>query len=658
MALWKSRKNDDGTTQKFQLRSNSAKSYIVQNKAYWETEGVNSVKSASALISTALERDTVDSKSLQEYLIHLHSVLRKGVNIEALSDLSFADPTFEARMLDELKIGDGETLKNLMIFDGSRITGMVNVLPDNVQNILNTGNLKALMKSGGQAITRLQVIPLGNKIYMSLASRGEFYYREGNVLIPFSRLTQLGFREMVRRLSSEEMIGKEVENIQKFNKLIEEQEETIRAPGGIREGEGPWATIPREGGPKEKEAQFSLPVFLNNQQDKYAEYLDLKNDNLIPLAGRLNQWGVNKNAKEVYSDLVLFSLLHGNSPKDYIGVLNTPTDDLSDTNKEFVAGLKAFMTDQNAQNKAEDMLVNAFIKNFGLSGRLPNNRAEFTEALQQDPSTKALWDMFVDDRRADDTAQIVHRYSSGFPNGQGMVGSLGNPKTGSGELKKITPTSTVNNVAKSVQASNSAWARTYAEMQRAKKSRSGAPPDLKKVGENDGSQNQTTSKPQDDLKKVDSTIPPGQGKRVEESTPKSQTQRDIEDKAEIAKRIRELQSTSINDAQSIRNTAQNLKSKNDLSSWGNEYATSIIATPVSTIDRALIEASNYVRDETGNTLPPATSKIGAYIQAYLSGSKPTNAMAYLGTANSEVADGVVDIFTKYLADDSASKPYL
>ena len=181
-----------------------ANAYIAQKKSYMQYQFDGDIGAYTTALASILSGEATGVREYRQmlgYLNGMHQTILNGMNLATFHDLMLSNPRIEKYLLDNgfnVKDATGKSvpLANLKVFDGSSISGTVNIVSNG-----NNGKGSDLF-----SIARLEVIPLTDKIYMSLSSKGGFYYREGDILIPFDRLTEQGFLEEVGMLKSNQFI--------------------------------------------------------------------------------------------------------------------------------------------------------------------------------------------------------------------------------------------------------------------------------------------------------------------------------------------------------------------------------------------------------------------------------------------------------------------
>ena len=240
---WRTKKTPDGKTKRFKLfgrgktgdygpsKTAYTNAYSAQKTSYMQYQFDGDMGTYTTALANILSGGNTGVQEYQlmlSYLNGIHQTILKGMNLETFHDLMLSNPRIEKYLLTNgfnVKDATGKTvpLTNLKVFDGSSISGTV--------NIVSSGQGGDLFSIG-----RLEVIPVTDKIYMSLSSKGGFYYREGDILIPFDRLTEQGFLEEVGTLKSQAFVAAVKSTIGSFNQQILTLDASGVAAPGMRVG--------------------------------------------------------------------------------------------------------------------------------------------------------------------------------------------------------------------------------------------------------------------------------------------------------------------------------------------------------------------------------------------------------------------------------------
>ena len=468
-SVFRSHKNNDGTVSKYPVgQRQGARKYIQDYTDYWSSRGNADIASVIQNMAIVLSKGESSSSEIMENLRRVHRALLGGVDLEAFHDLSLADPTFEYRLLTTMRTSGGDPLTSLKVFDGSRISGLVNIVSTKTGSENNKDVIAALAgidglpdkQSGLSQLVRLQVIPIGDNIYMSLSTKGGFYYRQGDILVPFNRLTDTGLLAEVNELIKEKSIEDAIKKIKEFNEYIDKSEEKIKDTGNLPD-QIPVAAIynrssdgqnnPDNGKPKGKDQKpqgFSTGGFIDYSVASPIRQ-KLNSDEAVTATGRLINWGVQmpppKDGRPqgwgggVASRIALFSYAADSTPEEAFDLLNDPNPDASE--RAALDKLRSVITNRNAQETIAKNLIDVFKRNYRNldSLSIPNDPLAFTNYVQ-DPANvavSALWNQFMS------------------PENQGIVSA--NYKRFYGNDADFSVGSTGRGITKSTSSSASSW---------------------------------------------------------------------------------------------------------------------------------------------------------------------------------------------------------
>ena len=429
--LFRSHRNNDGTVNKYPVGQRlGTRKYIQDYSDYWSSRGNSDIASVIQNMAVVLSKDEASAKEIMENLQRVHRALLGGVDLEAFHDLSLADPTFEYRLLSNMRTSAGEPLTSLKIFDGSKISGLVNIVmaggKGDAKDVLNSlTGIEGIpdKQSGLSQMVRLQVIPLGDNIYMSLSTKGGFYYRQGDILIPFNRLTESGLLTEVGVLITEKSIEGAIQKIKDFNEYIEKSEGKIRDTGNLpddvpiaaiynrrNQDDQPASAGGNQGKGKDQKAQG----FQGFRTGDFIDYSiaapirqKLNGENADTATGRLIKWGVQMPTSKdgrtdgwggsLASRLALFSYASDSTPDDVFELLNDPNPSAGE--QAALNGLKSVIMNRNAQETIAKNLIDIFKRNYkGIDSlNIPNDPTQFSDYVK-DPGNAAvgaLWNQFM-----------------------------------------------------------------------------------------------------------------------------------------------------------------------------------------------------------------------------------------------------------------------
>lgn len=628
-SIFRSHKNNDGTVSKYPIGQRpGARKYIQDYTDYWSSRGNSDIASVIENMAIVLSKDEAGSKEIVENLQRVHRALLGGVDLEAFHDLSLADPTFEYRLLTTMRTSSGEPLTSLKVFDGSKISGLVNIVTT------KGGNDKDIMaaiagiegipdkQSGLSQMVRLQVIPIGENIYMSLSTRGGFYYRQGDILVPFNRLTDTGLLTEVGELIKEKSIETAIQKIKDFNEYIDKSEGKIRDTGDL-DSDVPISAIYNRRAPSEQQEQG------NKQQGKQkpqgfatGDFIDysiaapirqkLNGDDADTATGRLINWGISMPpAKDgrpqgwgggLASRLALFSYASDSTPDEVFELLNDPNPDAGE--RTALNHLRSVIQNRNAQESIAKNLIDIFKRNYkGIDSlNIPNDPIQFTDYIK-DPGNAAvgaLWNQFMS------------------PENQGIVSA--NYKRFYGNNVDFSAGSTGRGSTKSTSyPSGNNWSTSK------KKDWSSAGAIFDKSGNLvTGSGAFADSGQPPGIRAAPSPKPPTSTPAASNGSGKS----DIIIAQDLKASVRLDGSSSLKGARA--------------SIYNDTYSST-----VSDVDRAIGKTQQYIADETG--VKPSKESVANFISEYVKGGYASAGKYFGSAANSLNADDVAQAFATNIA---------
>ncbi len=348
----------------------------------------------------------------------IHNTILKGMNLETFHDLLLANPGWEKYFMDNafnIRDSKGNTipLANLKIFNGTNQMPIVNILRTNgdKQNVFNMG--------------RLEVIPITPNIYMSLSTKGGFYYRDGDILVPLERLTEIGFIKMSEQLASQQFLDTAKQVITNFNGYVRRLDATGAVPPdtviGVQPGDsyGIFSQANGGSGQASNNGQQSAGNGGDRDKNKFRPTAFLNSLRLInkvsgdrnrypTMLGRMNIAGYNPGNQADVANFVngvdAFALLNGTTPDKVINLLNdaNPTDNEERDINEVTAFVRD-MSNPNVRERYYDAMVKAFAAMNDIpSSVIPSDNAEnfYAKVINNDNDPqmhiyKQLWDQFI-----------------------------------------------------------------------------------------------------------------------------------------------------------------------------------------------------------------------------------------------------------------------
>ena len=468
MVTFRRRKKDDGSTVTYpvDIRTRATvRDYVNKYSSYWELGGKDNVLNAISQLQSAIGMENADMPFLLSHLEILHGALLAGVNMEGFHDVILDDPPFEAALLKSISAGNGEPISNLYVFDGSKITGIVNTISVNTQGAQdNQGNEKGkdqkVSSSNLSRLARLQFLPISKDIFISLSSRGGFYFRQGNILVPFNRLTMKGMIDEAAKLTNPDFLDRAIERIQEFNKVIASQAEgKSKLPGqennvigaGINPEHGNsknplFAGVGKSGqnsdmadvleglgvpnilggnakdakkGNQQKELFGNFKGIFGasdvkledpNYRTAYARMIKDVGYSQVDKIGRLLSPS-SLNAR-IMGDIYLYGYSHGISPDQLLDDFNDPTP--SDEQMNILNNFRTFTKAGVAQkDKVLEVLISSFEKANKLKD-LPPDPTEFDEIRSGDSTlsstVRTLWSQWVSPENFDTVSAQYQKY--------------------------------------------------------------------------------------------------------------------------------------------------------------------------------------------------------------------------------------------------------
>lgn len=400
-----------------------ANAYIAQKKSYMQYQFDGDIGAYTTALASILSSETTGVREYRQmlgYLNGMHQTILNGMNLATFHDLMLSNPRIEKYLLDngfnvKDATGNPVPLANLKVFDGSSISGTVNIVSNG-----NNG------KSGDLfSIARLEVIPLTDKIYMSLSSKGGFYYREGDILIPFDRLTEQGFLEEVGMLKSNQFITAVKSDIEAFNQqIITLDSSGVAAPGmrvgadgiiqgmpdgterGYTPGTDPNAQFNPGGGgggkdkPQDRQIKVGYMIQALNTSDIINEFGKLLKESPV-LYGQMAMNGFNPSNDEgatprFYNALESYALINGENPESILKTLDDPAPD--DTEKTYIADFFKFAKTYNREKRAQTL--SGLIKAFMVANNIPPG----SDVIPDDP-----YDFYQKVVASDNPATAIYR---------------------------------------------------------------------------------------------------------------------------------------------------------------------------------------------------------------------------------------------------------
>lgn len=446
-------KKKDGSSYVYPVSTRgNVREYVSKYNSYWELGGRQNALNAMATLQDAVGKQSLDSPYLMGQLNLLHGALLAGINIEGLHELVLENPNFEAMLMKSISAGNGEPISNLYVYDGSKISGIVNTISAVPQQKDQKDGEPKFSVANLTRSARLQFIPISKNIFISLSSRGGFYYRQGNILVPFNRLTMAGLTQQAALLTNPDHLEEAIAKIQNFNKLIADQaSDKPIIPGSENRGERTTPGIQPSGGrnplllgtdgktgsdipaslglggdlsdlgipdilnsggrdkSKEDDKPFSGFKAIFKANDHYLEDPDYRTAQarLFKDVGYPPDTSDSKIAGDVY----LYGYTHGVSPSEIFDELNRsnlPND------SPIISGLRRFTSmGKPGRNKLLTSVIEAFKKANKLKD-IPSDPKEFEQLREGDgalsSSVRTLWNQWVDPANFDEVKKAYAKY--------------------------------------------------------------------------------------------------------------------------------------------------------------------------------------------------------------------------------------------------------
>lgn len=465
MVTFRRRKKDDGSavTYPVDIKTRATvRDYVNKYSSYWELGGKDNALNAISQLQSAIGMENADVPFLLSHLEILHGALLAGVNMEGFHDVILDNPSFEAALLKSISAGNGEPISNLYVFDGSKITGIVNTISVNTQGAQgNQGNEKGKDQKVSSAnlsrLARLQFLPISKDIFISLSSRGGFYFRQGNILVPFNRLTMKGMIDEAAKLTNPDFLNRAIERIQGFNKAIGDQagekaklpgqenpigragiepnsnsrnplfagigessqtEDNVKVPAGVDLGD---LDIPdllgdNDKGSRKGGSQGNKEVFSNFRGIFGASDVKLEDPSYRTAQARLSKdigYSPNDSNGRIMGDIYLYGYSHGISPDQILEDLNDTSPDEKQLN--LMSSLRNFSKmGVNQKDKVLETVISAFKKANKLKD-LPSDPKEFDEIRAGDSAlsstVRSLWSQWVSPDNFDTVSAQYQKYA-------------------------------------------------------------------------------------------------------------------------------------------------------------------------------------------------------------------------------------------------------
>ena len=465
MVTFRRRKKDDGSTVTYPVDIKTratVRDYVNKYSSYWELGGKDNALNAISQLQSAISMENADMPFLLSHLEILHGALLAGVNMEGFHDVILDNPSFEAALLKSISAGNGEPISNLYVFDGSKITGIVNTISVNPQAAQgNQGNEKGkdqkVSSSNLSRLARLQFLPISKDIFISLSSRGGCYFRQGNILVPFNRLTMKGMIDEAAKLTNPDFLNRAIERIQGFNKAIGDQagekaklpgqenpigragiepgstsknplfagigessqtEDTIKIPAGI-DLDGMDITDllgDSDKGSRKSGSQGNKELFSNFRGIFGASDVKLEDPSYRTAQARLIKdigYSPNESNGRIMGDIYLYGYSHGISPDQILEDLNDTSPDEKQLN--LMSSFRNFSKmGVNQKDKVLETVISAFKKANKLKD-LPSDPKEFEDIRTGDSAlsstVRSLWSQWVSPDNFDTVSTQYQKYA-------------------------------------------------------------------------------------------------------------------------------------------------------------------------------------------------------------------------------------------------------
>lgn len=478
---FRSKKGADGTVRHFPIFGKKERrfvgpdkraytnAYSQQKASYLQNQFASDMLQYQNSLATILNGEQTGINEYQlmlSYLTGMHQTILKGMNLETYHDLLLGNRNVENYLIKKLGTirddkGNLIRIDNMAVFDGSGISGMVNL------RINGNGNDK---DGNTLRIAKLEVIPITDRIFMSLSSKGGFYYREGKVLIPFDRLTEEGFLTEGKILGNPQFLSTVKEKVKEFNQEIDLIDASgVAIPGDSSAIENPQLagydpdagdikqflklinigdSNGNQGGedkpPNNPQSQGSQGKDRKDVKDeKYNKHLDWdfvskffnidgyspelpeaisKSEPLLGTVMRNNLVYYDKDSKKLKfgkldSGLKVYSLIYGDSEENLLKTLANvePDEDEKPYRDNIIDFVQYFSTDDGKEQVAKN-LIGAFKRANKLTKatNIPDDPLEFEKYINADNGesniVKPLWDNFISPKTQSQQARLTNAY--------------------------------------------------------------------------------------------------------------------------------------------------------------------------------------------------------------------------------------------------------
>lgn len=148
-----------------------------------------------------------------------HDTLLKAVNLRGLHDLTLSSPDMDESLLRNIRVQEDG-----IDYGMSDLTVIVQRSPAGNSSLGMAANpvSPTAIANGGYKLARLQIIPLTDNIYMSLAKNGGFYIREQEYLVPIRMESVESYIKTLKKFNSPTYLKDSVKNIHNFNRFVYE----------------------------------------------------------------------------------------------------------------------------------------------------------------------------------------------------------------------------------------------------------------------------------------------------------------------------------------------------------------------------------------------------------------------------------------------------
>ena len=465
MVAFRRKKRDDGSSVTYPIEIKTRRSvqdYVNKYSSYWEIGGKQNALNAISQLQSAIGMENADMPFLLNHLEILHGALLDGVNMEGFHDVILDNPSFEAALLKAISAGNGEPISNLYVFDGSKVTGIVNTIslnPMGSQGGQSNDKAKDQKISAANLtrLARLQFLPISKDIFISLSSRGGFYFRQGNILVPFNRLTMKGLLEESAKLTNPDFLERAIEKLKAFNKEIADQAsgkarlpgqenpitgagvnpdhsssrnplfsgigesnqaDDLKIPAGIDLGglDIPDLLGDNDRGSRKGNSQNNKELFSNFRGIFAASDVKLEDPNYRTAQARLSKdigYSPNDSNGRIMGDIYLYGYSHGISPDQILEDLNDTRPDEKQLN--LISSLRNFSKmGVNQKDKVLETIISAFKKANKLRG-IPSDPKEFEEIRTGDgalsSTVRSLWNQWVSPENFDTVSVQYQKYA-------------------------------------------------------------------------------------------------------------------------------------------------------------------------------------------------------------------------------------------------------